>query len=229
MCSMQGNNGLRAKAVGKTLSSFNFQNHPFWLLPKKAPCSVWTVECMNGQYPVICIRFKIIRKRALLFIKSNTVSTRGLRIILFLILLLKYHNVHAPACDVHLRLKTTGKAIRKRSWQTIKKDITQWNILKDNNFYLRRQVLGVKCLWKYWVMNKNRADLSNNAYSVSFKPVSGVCYFSRWTRGKNIAQSFNSFYTQQDHWINSSDLGFLSSRGQKISKDFLSSVYESWY
>ena len=177
MCSMQGNNGLWAKTFGKTLSSFNFQNHPFWLFLKKGPCSVWTVECMNEQYPVIYVRFKKVRKKALLFKKSNTLSTRGLRIILFLILLLKYHNLHAPACDVHVRLKTTGKAIRKRSWQTIKKNITQWNILKDNNFYLRRQVLGAKCLWKYWVMNKNRADLSNKAYSVSFKPVSWCLLF----------------------------------------------------
>ena len=35
MCSMHGNNGLWAKTFGKTLCSFNFQNHPFWLLPKK--------------------------------------------------------------------------------------------------------------------------------------------------------------------------------------------------
>ena len=157
---------------------------------------------MNEQYPVIYIHSKIIRKKALLFKKSNTLCTRGLRIILPLILRLKYHNLHAPACDVHLRLKTTGEAIRE-------------DLDKQSIFYSRRRVLGVKCLWKYWVMNKNRADLSNKAYSVSLSRFRGVCYFSRWTRGKNIAQSYNSFYIQQDHWINSSDLGFLSSRGSE--------------
>ena len=52
------------------------------------------------------------------------------------------------------------KAIRKRSWQTIKTgNIIQWNIWKDNNFYSRRHVLRVTCLWKSWVINKNFADL----------------------------------------------------------------------
>ena len=52
------------------------------------------------------------------------------------------------------------KAIRKRSWQTIKTgNIIQWNVWKDNNFYSRRHVLRVTCLWKSWVINKNFADL----------------------------------------------------------------------
>ena len=138
MCSMQGNNGLWAKTFGKTLSSFNFQNHPFWLFLKKGPCSVWTVECMNEQYPVIYVRFKKVRKKALLFKKSNTLSTRGLRIILFLILLLKYHNLHAPACDVHVRLKTTGKAIRK---EILTNNQEKYNSMKH---FKRQQLLFTK-------------------------------------------------------------------------------------
>ena len=118
---------------------------------------------------------------------------------------------------------------KKEIFTNNQENITQWNIIKDNKFYFRRQVLGVKCLWKYWVMNKNRADLSNKAYSVSFKPVSWCLLFFKMNSRQEYRTKLNSFYIQQDHWINSSDLGFLSSRGQKISKDFLSSVYESWY
>ena len=62
-------------------------------------------------------------------------------------------------CYVHGRLNSatiaTGKAIRKRSWQTIKKRyIIQWNISKDYNLYSRRRLLTVNCVGKFWITNK---------------------------------------------------------------------------
>ena len=92
--------------------------------------------------------------------------------------------------DLPQGLTTTSKAIRKRYWQTIKikkRNIIQWNIQKDNNFYSRRHVLRVKCLWKSWVMNKT---LQIKASSLSFNPPS-MCLllFKMNSRQEYIAES----------------------------------------
>ena len=74
-----------------------------------------------------------------------------------------------PSWDNHGRLKmTTNKVIRKRSWQTIKEDNSTKH-LKDNNFYLRRCVLTVKCLWKSWVTNKTYPRRPRGSQSVGRK------------------------------------------------------------
>ena len=75
--------------------------------------------------------------------------------------------------------------------------------------------LRATCPWKSRVTNKTLQIFAKVLSRLR------VCYFSRWTRGKNIFQSF-SFTTNR---ITKYSLDcFLSSRGQKMSKDFLSCV-----
>ena len=54
-----------------------------------------------------------------------------------------------PESDVHVRLKTTGRAMKigRETTNIINnRNMIQWNGYKDNNFQSRIQVLGVKCL-----------------------------------------------------------------------------------
>ena len=75
--------------------------------------------------------------------------------------------------------------------------------------------LRATCPWKSRVTNKTLQIFAKVLSRLR------VCYFSRWTRGKNIFQSF--LFTTNRITKYSLDC-FLSSRGQKMSKDFLSSV-----
>ena len=88
-------------------------------------------------------------------------------------------------------------------------NIIRWNMYRDNNFHSRRQVLRVKCLWKSWV--RWAYEL---IYVLSRLP--RVCSFSRWTRGKKIAQSFliTKYSSEPFLWI----------CGQKMSKGFLNLI-----
>ena len=67
---------------------------------------------------------------------------------------------------------------------------------------------------------ENFADLS-----LSFNPASPCLLFFRMNRGKNIAQTF---LCPIDRITKYSSERFLSSRGQKMSKHFLSSVLLQW-
>ena len=111
--------------------------------------------------------------------------------------------------------------LRQRLLTINKINIIRWNVYRDNNFHSRRQELRVKSLWKscresgkHKLINfiKNLADLC-------FKPLPVVCYFSRWTRGKKIAQSF--LFTAKIITKYSSERFFVFNSGQKTSKGFL--------
>ena len=57
--------------------------------------------------------------------------------------------LRTPESDVHVRLKTTGTAMKigRETTNIInKRNMIQWNVYKDKNFHSRIQVLGVKCL-----------------------------------------------------------------------------------
>ena len=74
-------------------------------------------------------------------------------------------------------------------------------------------------------MNKNRAELSNKAHPVSLKPVSWCLLFFKMNsryRPKLILFASNRI----TELILQTSVFFLVA-GQKISKDFLSPVYES--
>ena len=75
--------------------------------------------------------------------------------------------------------------------------------------------LRATCPWKSRVTNKTLQIFASVLSRLR------VCYFSRWTRGKNIFQSF--LFTTNRITKYSLDR-FLSRRRQKMSKDFLSSV-----
>ena len=51
-------------------------------------------------------------------------------------------NVNKRHCDF--------KKLRKRLLTFKTRNITRWNIYRENNCYSRRQVLRVKCFWKFW-------------------------------------------------------------------------------
>ena len=132
---------LSKKVYFNSLCTITRQPSHFWILPS-AKLAVWVQAAVN------------------------IIIGRGLKIIFVCILLLKHHIhlIHAAfwvllsAFDVHVRLKTTTRpqAISQEILRTIKtRNLSQWNISKDNNFYSRRHVLRVKCLWKSWVMKKS--------------------------------------------------------------------------
>ena len=85
-------------------------------------------------------------------------------------------------CTTENKRHCNFKKLRKRLLTIKTRHIIRWNIYRDNNCYSRRQVLRVKCFWKSWRSYKKPCR-----YKPAFRC---LLFFSRWTRGKNIAQSF---------------------------------------
>ena len=136
LCAMQGNNGL----LGKTLKTFpkSPTSQPVLTFDKCQICSASRCVWINiyrvtlQQKKFITFLFYLM---VLLCVIFKALDMRGI--------------LSTPESDVHVRLKTTGTAMkiaRETTNLINKRIIIQWNGYKDNNFHSRIQVLGVKCL-----------------------------------------------------------------------------------
>ena len=136
LCAMQGNNGR----LGKTLKTFpkSPTSQPVLTFDKCQICSasrrvwinIYRVTLQHKKF--ITFLFYLM---VLLCVIFKALDMRGI--------------LSTPESDVHVRLKTTGTAMkiaRETTNLINKRNIIQWNGYKDNNFHSRIQVLGVKCL-----------------------------------------------------------------------------------
>ena len=105
------------------------------------------------------------------------------------------------------------KKLRKRLLTIKTGNIIRWNIYRDNNCYSRRQVLRVKCFWKSWRSYKKPCR---------YKPAFRCLLLFQDELEARISLKAFLFYNQY------SSERFLSICGQKMSKGFWSSVYQSW-
>ena len=120
-----------------SLCTITRQPSHFWILPS-AKLAVQVAGYYNRKRSQNNFRLHFTSKTPYSF------DTRGI--------------LSTPAFDVHVRLKTTTRpqAISQEILRTIKtRNLSQWHISKDNNFYSRRHVLRVRCLWKSWAMKKS--------------------------------------------------------------------------
>ena len=117
-----------------SISKITRQISHFWFA-KRQTCNA---SCLMFEWTVPGNRVTTQNKTSSCLKNRTHLVGRVLGIIFFCILVLKHHNLlnyllraafwvllHA----IHVQLKTTGKAIRKRFWQTIKTiNVIQWNV-----------------------------------------------------------------------------------------------------
>ena len=116
------------------------------------------------------------------------------------------------SCTTENKRHCDFKKLRKRLLTIKTRNTIRWNIYRDNNCYSRRQVLRVKCFWT-WRSYKNRCR-----YKSAFRC---LLVFQDELEARISLKAF-LFYNQY------SSERFLSIWGQKMSKGFWSSVYQSW-